>query len=331
MCYHEISFSKHHNPRPRCRSLLSRCSKPSWIRISAFNTLSRIASDQLYSTFSQSQTERFLDQIIDILSQLHRLPFTHIGGLTFDDPSVSSSGLTDVSIIPGPVIKKTFWFSPDIDKYWNVPYNLNEIADMLNVKGPFPTYVAYITAHVHKYIYAVSKHPKLDFMRDLIPRLERFLVVIQGKQKEWNLNETRLVLAHKDMHMPNILYLPTSGPGEAGTGTVTGLIDWEFACVVPFPRWDPHLAFLWNGDSTDFTKSKEIKTKWNEMFRARCEERGVDLSDLVGTRYSNEKQEAMQTVQKFLRAICEVCPRGQKRDLVPFWGEHVEMTLAVFE
>ncbi|MCJ1234362.1 hypothetical protein MMC14_002323 [Varicellaria rhodocarpa] len=293
---------------------------------------SGMTSDQLYSTFSKTQTESFFDQIIDILSQLHRLPFSHIGGLTFMDPSIASTRPNDVSIIPGPVCEETFWFDPDIEKYWNVPHDLHETSDTLNIKGPFSTYVAYISAHIRTYIYAISKHPELEFIRYLIPRLKQFLAVIQDKQEEWDLNQTRLVLAHKDMHLANIIYLPTTGPHDISTGTVTGLIDWEFACVVPFPRWDPHLAFLRNMNINDLAKSKKIETRRNEGFHTRCEERGVDVKSLIGTKtYANEKQEAMQTVQRFLRAICEVCPRGQQKDLVGSWKQKVEATLVEFE
>ena len=116
-------------------------------------------SDQLYSTFSKTQSDSFFDQIIDILSQLHRLPFSHIGGLTFMDPSIASTRPNDASIIPGPVCEETFWFDPDTEKYWNVPHDLHETSDTLNIKGPFSTYVAYISAHVRTYMYAISQTP----------------------------------------------------------------------------------------------------------------------------------------------------------------------------
>ena len=145
-------------------------------------------SSSLYPTFpfdmepiSSFQSESFFDQIIDILSQLHRLPFSHIGGLTFMDPSTASTRPNDASINPRPVCEETFWFDPDIEKYWNVPHDLHETSDTFNIKGPFSTYVAYISAHVRTYMYAISKYPNLEVMRNLIPRLEHFLARIRDE------------------------------------------------------------------------------------------------------------------------------------------------------
>ena len=102
--------------------------------------------------------------------------------------------------------------------------------------------------------------------------------------------------------------------------------------MVPFPRWDPHLAFLHNMENSDLARSKKIETRRNEGFRTRCKERGVNMESLIGSKtYANEKQGAMQTVQRFLRAICEVCPRGQKKDLVGSWKQKVEAILVEFE
>lgn len=43
-----------------------------------------------------------------------------------------------------------------------------ETVATLNIGGPNPTYVDYISAQVQKYIYLVQMHEKLAFMRDTV-------------------------------------------------------------------------------------------------------------------------------------------------------------------
>jgi aminoglycoside phosphotransferase (APT) family kinase protein len=55
-----------------------------------------------------------------------------------------------------------------------------------------------------KYIHAIRRHEYLSTMRDLIPRTEVFKAAMDGHKEE--LNETRLVLTHRDLHFGNIMY-----------------------------------------------------------------------------------------------------------------------------
>ncbi|MCJ1299786.1 hypothetical protein MMC08_002579 [Hypocenomyce scalaris] len=272
--------------------------------------------DHIYRSFTPAQESEFLDQIIDILEQLHALLFHHLGGLQFNTEN-------RFEIVPGPVCEETFWQTADIEKYWNRPYDLHETVETLNIGGPYPTYVAYINAHITRYIYAITLHPLLSPMRDLVPRLQNFIEVLRRQENEWKLNDTRLVLAHRDLHFANIVYNPSAE-------RVTGILDWEFSGVVPFPRWDPQRAFLWNGDRSNVQiESKQIKEAWQQKFADRYRERGVDFSRETG--YSNEKQESMQKATNFVRAICEVVPRRQMANLVGGWRTTLEACLDELE
>lgn len=46
-----------------------------------------------------------------------------------------------------------------------------ETVATLNIGGPNPTYVDYISAQVQKYIYLVQMHEKLAFMRDTVKKV----------------------------------------------------------------------------------------------------------------------------------------------------------------
>jgi aminoglycoside phosphotransferase (APT) family kinase protein len=63
-------------------------------------------------------------------------------------------------------------------------------------------------------------------MLDLIPRIKAFMAAMDKHKEE--LNQTRLVLAHRDLHFGNIMY-------DISAKRITAVLDWEFAGVVPAP------------------------------------------------------------------------------------------------
>jgi aminoglycoside phosphotransferase (APT) family kinase protein len=143
-------------------------------------------------------------------------------------------------------------------------------------------------------------------MRELIPRIELFIAAIDKHKEE--LNNTRLVLAHRDLHFGNIMY-------DVNTRRITAVLDWEFASVVPAPRWDPHRAFLWNG-----VDNEEKIGLWEKVAR-KCRERGITFFEDVA--YTGERQEHMQLAMNHLRAIVEIMPRGQVDKPVETWKEEM--------
>lgn len=178
----------------------------------------------VYSSLTSEQMDYVLDQLIDLNAQLHKRTWSHIVGLSVDYRG---------HIIPGPVLEETFWFESDIVALWPA----GETFGSLNISGPFDLYTEYISAHLLKYKHAIEVHPSLEFMRVIFPQLDRFLAIMSSEQMRSKLNDVPLRLAHKDLHFANILVDPI-------TAHITSIIDWEFAGVVPFTRWNPSRAFL---------------------------------------------------------------------------------------
>jgi len=272
-----------------------------------YTLLSRIDGvtlSDVYETLDDDKMGQILDQLIDFLVQLHVQEWDQIGGLNINEKG---------EIVVGQVLDETFWQVPDIKELWPE----GESMATLNIKGPYPSYVALITAQIKKYIRLIQVHEKLETMRDLIPRLEAFVSALPQHSDE--LNNVKLRLAHKDLHFGNILY-------DSESGKITAVLDWEFSGVVPFPRWNPVKAFLWNAQSGD--ESRNVKYRLFERFEKRCKERGVTI--LKDAEYSSPLQESMHNVANYVWAIVEFVPRGQRTELVAGWRDLVLANLASF-
>ena len=272
-----------------------------------FTLLARIGGvtlSDIYGTLDDQKLARILDQLIDILVQLHAHEWDQIGGLVINENG---------EIVVGQVLDETFWQVTDIEKLWPE----NETVASLNIEGPYPTYVALTTAQIKKYIHLIQTHEKLEFMRDIIPRLEEFLIALP--QHSLELNNVKLRLAHKDLHFGNILY-------DIETGKITAILDWEFSGIVPFPRWNPVKAFLWN--AKDGEESRKEKYRLFERFEKRCKQRGVRI--LGDAEFASPLQESMHNVAHSLWAIVEFVPRDQRNEDVPTWRAKVLENMAGF-
>ncbi|KAF5644106.1 hypothetical protein F52700_2674 [Fusarium sp. NRRL 52700] len=272
-----------------------------------YTLLSRVQGvtlSDIYGSLSDEQMNHIFDQLIDFLTQLQSHPWNGIGGLKFDDKG---------QVQLGPVVDETFWQVPDIEALWPE----GETVATLNIGGPYETYVEYMAAHVTKYIRLINTHEKLAFIRDIIPRLEAFVAALPNHDNE--LNNVKLRLAHKDLHFANMMFDPSSG-------RITGILDWEFAGVVPYPQWNPRSSFLWNG--IDTSESLYEKYKLLGLFKQRCKEKGCTLFEEA--EYTSPLQESMQRAVDFLRAIVEVSPRGQRQELVEGWKDTVLEKIAKF-
>ncbi|RDW95145.1 hypothetical protein BP5796_00908 [Coleophoma crateriformis] len=154
-------------------------------------------------------------------------------------------------------------------------------------------------------------------MRDSVGRLDLFIQALEDNAVE--LNNVKLKLAHKDLHLANIMY-------DYETSRITAVLDWEFSGVVPFTRWNPSRALFWNGLATP--EAKVEKDLMVQEFSKRCKKRGLTI--LEDAKFSSPLQEAMQEAATYLRCIVEVAPRGQRQDLVGGWKETVLKNLALF-
>ncbi|KAM5347164.1 hypothetical protein ACJ41O_010169 [Fusarium nematophilum] len=272
-----------------------------------YTLLSRVQGvtlSDIYDSLSDEQIAQILDQLIDFLSQLQAHPWEGIGGLVLDEQGEAKLG---------PVLDETFWQVPDVEGLWPE----GETVATLNIGGPYPTYVDYISAQVLKNIRLIQTHDKLAFMRVVVPRLESFVAALHTHADE--LNKVKLRLAHKDLHFANMVF-------DVSSGRIMGILDWEFSGVVPFTKWNPRRSFLWNG--FDNPTSSNEKQRLLGLFTQRCKEKGSSL--LEDANYTSPLQASMQKAADFLRAIVEVSPRDQKQDQVQGWRETVLENIAQF-
>ncbi|KAK8136688.1 hypothetical protein PG984_004628 [Apiospora sp. TS-2023a] len=272
--------------------------------------------DAIYHTLSDDDKKNVVEQLMGFLVQLHSKPWQGlVGGLVLEENGAVS---------PGAPLEETFWQVPDIEKYWSGeeenPESLNPLGN-----GPFDSYTSYAAAAIGCYIYAIERHPSLERFRAMVPRIQRLISAITSERYKPELDSVKYVLAHKDLHFANIMCDPTS-PGMP----ITAVLDWEFSGIVPATRWNPTRAFLWNGRRED-PQSKEEQSRMEKLFEAVCIEKGGTLGlGLLEDVKSNGLQASMQTAVDHIRAIVEVCPRGQAQDKVDAWRAIAEAAMEAF-
>lgn len=233
-----------------------------------------------------------VEQVADIVAELASHTWSHFGGLQ-ETP--------EEGIIPGPIIDENMWQAPELHLFWspsiiNPDYQTDKPITQsdLNITGPFPTYTSLCLAQASKYIFAICTHPSLSPIRDFLPQIQTFTAAMSHHAAE--LDQTAPILSHRDLHMGNIMYDPS-------TRRITGILDWEFSAIVPAPRWDPQRAFMWDAEGGDG------RAALAERVMRRCAEKGSPFEAM--TRYATERQENMQLAMNYLRAIVEVLPRGE--------------------
>ncbi|OQE35184.1 hypothetical protein PENCOP_c014G04905 [Penicillium coprophilum] len=264
--------------------------------------------DQVYDTLSIEVRTKMVHQLTDYLIELHAHPWeSYVGGLTLSDGEVTQ----------GPPIDENFWEVPDLEKYWAGSESL-ELLNPIPSQG-FDSFVAFTVTCLDRYIYAIEKHPSLESYRDMIPRIQAFASAIQEHAEE--LNQVVYVLAHRDLHFANIMCDP-----DQPDSPITAVLDWEFSSVVPAPRWNPPRAFLWNMKSTP--EDKEEQTRMEKLFESVVREKGA--GKILDEMELNPLQESMQTAVNHIRAIVEVCPRGQAQDRVAHWRGVAESAMESF-
>ncbi|CAK7218551.1 hypothetical protein SBRCBS47491_003543 [Sporothrix bragantina] len=274
----------------------------------------------VWPMLSSEQRDAVFDQIMDLLVTLHgNESWSHIGGLN----------IVDGRVVPARMVDESFWQTGSAH-LWPA----GETIDSLNLKGPYPSWPALVAAQMRHYTKLIRLHDSLAPLRNrLVPRLLAFAELLERPESEhaaeWQLAKARLVLAHKDLHFANLLY---SADGNGKSGRITAVLDWEFSGVVPGPLWNPVRAFLWDAQPDDPDHSNTTSTRvaqFQDRVRARNNPRMTSLL-LDIQEYASPQQEAMQDVANYVRALVEVCPRGQRQDRVADWTDIAHKNLDVF-
>ncbi|GKZ36010.1 hypothetical protein AbraIFM66950_006883 [Aspergillus brasiliensis] len=281
----------------------------------------------VYDTLTEGQKIKLVEQLAEYVIELHSMPWEggYVGGLrllsSHDDhhDRKESEG-----IVCGPPMEETYWQTPDLATHWT---GLDVSLDTLNPfkSDGYASYTAYNIACMECYIHAITIHPSLSPHRDLIPRLKGFISVLEEDNEE--LNKVSYVLAHKDLHFANILCDPSHPDCP-----ITAVLDWEFASVVPAPRWNPVRAFLWNYRYG--VEDKAERDRLEGVFEEVCRRKGAEWV-LEGMKLS-ERQDGMQRVVSHVRAMVEVGVKtgeegeAEGREKVRMWREVVEGILDVF-
>ncbi|KYK58108.1 hypothetical protein DCS_05121 [Drechmeria coniospora] len=253
--------------------------------------------DRMYSSMSEKAKRHLVEQLADMLIQLNSVEWKHVGGLSMDG---------DGHVVPGRLLEDTFWMGPDMEEIWP-----RESFDRLNPQGPFDSHADFAEAYLQCAIHGISVHPTLSWLADLVPRIRNLIALLPTLT---SLCRSRLILAHKDLHHANIMALPD--------GTVTAILDWEFAGVVPALRWDPVRAFLhpWT-DEDPAVQTKEKERMWR-FFEQVLERKGVKRW------WEAEKEvEDVWTVVTHCRALVDVCPRGAKGGKIAGWRAKIEKAM----
>ncbi|KAF2448988.1 hypothetical protein P171DRAFT_452634 [Karstenula rhodostoma CBS 690.94] len=260
--------------------------------------------DKIYDQLDDHAKRYLVSQLTDCLVQLQSHSWAHVGGLSLEDDK----------IVPGPVLDETFWQTPDLEMYWGP----GDTVQTLNIAGPYKSYTDYGIACLQMYSQNIEKHPSLAPYHDLCPRLMALVERLQDDHAP--IDGMRYIFAHKDLHFANVMCDPV-------TATITGILDWEFSGVVPAPSWNPSKAFLWNGQDT--AEAKVERDRMFEIFRQTCNEQQVTVI-LEGVRF-NAAQEALDEILRHMRALVQVCPRGQQEGQRAHWRANIEVGLRYFD
>jgi thiamine kinase-like enzyme len=119
---------------------------------------------------------------------------------------------------------------PDITRYFHAPpYNLtSETFGSLNPTDSYASWPEYICAFLQTYEHVISIHPSVDWLRDLLPPLQRVITILTVGEAPWvqrlrDAHELRPRLFHRDFHFGNVL--------ADEEGSIKAVIDWEFAGI----------------------------------------------------------------------------------------------------
>jgi hypothetical protein len=262
-----------------------------------------IASELYFSICSAPEKmDRVLEQMAKFHIELFQHSFHHLGGLKIDENGV---------VVIGPPLDEHYYQLPQIASSWPA----GETYSSLNPcsEDGYATFVGWISTHVEKYINGLSISPTATKFATHIPRLEAFLKYIQEKHVAKKLNNVDFRLAHNDLHFAQFLLDPESC-------NITGILDWEFASIVPFPLWRRsflmYIEYEWNACVSEREK---LYTRFEEL--ARSIEGGEEM--LQAAKWKCREQELVWEVCNKLRGILQVCVYNNGRGREEEWMTEV--------
>jgi hypothetical protein len=267
--------------------------------------VSGVSVESKYEHLSESEKLGLVKQLTIMLEELHDSKVS---------PGVHGLMLQSDKLKPGPFIDERIWFTPDIEKFWGPTDTIMTV----NSIGMFDSYAHLAETTLEKQIQAIQKHSSLDFMVDLVPRLDNLQSLVMKSLKD-ELNDTKYVFTHRDLHFGNIMFDPN-------TCRITSILDWEFSAVIPAFMWNQGNPFLWNMRRD--AKSKEDQTKLLELFHKEVQEKRYTCLDQTSP---NEAQKSLNTVLDHVRAILEVTIRSETGSKALAWKKIVEETLSKLE
>lgn len=275
----------------------------------------------IWDNLSRQQKSGVLNQLFAILLALHRCPLREMCGLE----------LTADGVRPAGIIDGRLWEAGDL-RLW--PEKMRSVAE-LNLQDCHGSWTHVAAQQVLHCVRLIREHRSLSSMRGfVVSQLEDFAYLLRSPEehmRNWKLDATTYILAHRDLHFGNILYDPE-------TSQITAILGWEFAAVVPAPLWDPRKAFLWSGRTNDpdsCAKQIILSRIFNQVVTRvisslgprSCPEK--QFLSLTNT-YSSTYQCNMQALVNNLRAITEVCPRGDTSQRVKVFEDVVFDTMIDF-
>ncbi|CAN6651172.1 hypothetical protein TRVA0_025S00276 [Trichomonascus vanleenenianus] len=223
--------------------------------------LSEVPGEPLANVWRQLSEEEFdetvVDRLVGIFVEAAKHTFTQLGGLVIDQRTAQ--------IVPGPLSEEVGYETPHIKEYWD---DYPEVTfDELQVGGPFNCTADYIVRRLERDLFVVLIHDNCKPLRGAFAaQLERVINLLTPAVRE-RLNSKRLVLAHQDLHLGNLMY-------DVKAKQLSGIIDWEFSGIAPIDQWVRRNTFA----VADQWAMNNKYPKWRERFYENLKKADEQLS-----------------------------------------------------
>lgn len=255
-----------------------------WMLLTAINGMSfdkveKHLADTGESNDWKDHLAEYMRQMLDVVQQLSTHRWSHVGGLAL---------LPNGGIKPAPMVDENLWTSTETTQSWSSSSRSNN----LNVSEPCQTYSSLLISRMARYEDAITHHSELQPLIPYLSLIKAFQDAL--KTHSIDIDETTFVLAHRDLHFGNVMWDPVDK-------RITGILDWEFAAVVPAQRWDPPNAFMYDPNQV---RTHRGKIERQQLMRTLANDNGVTFWKEVDR--GVEKTRRAQRAVNYMRGIIEV-------------------------